>query len=358
MELKIAILLTVLFSMTACVTIEKSSQCEQARRQYAQYGLNIDEFRTKPKTKEEFAKDALKLHGALFVHLDWSTYYNDSEVVRSSAVMACGTIDGSPENSSYAQSPDAYALSRIQTYADENRKIKKADDFVKKLDALKLQTSPYIGDALVRIISEKSIDVTDDAQVKPLLRQLMFASGMDISKTFTYEFPLKYPSLKGAMKEDAKDARKEYTQRAVSQAYDDLEYLVYLNPKLQDFFQTKIPVRLTSEASIAACNRLRAQFNKVDLETDDERGGKYHRWNCQKKIGVTEDQESSPSKLNREIIKDQSKRMEMVQFLAATVTTIELNRTAQDQVTIKMTIDWPKFFKDYKFQNISDLIEK
>lgn len=358
MELKATLaLLTSIFVLSSTAV---ASDCDDARSKYSNHGLDIEKFRVGKKTTEEFTKEAMKGNGALLLNVDWQTYYRSYDAIRGYAAKMCGTNDGSPVVGQNSPS----ISSSLDDFSGIDRSIKSANSFFQKVIALKIESTPSFASSFVSLIKRERMDVTNDEVASQLLSDLKWASQIDISKPWTHEGTLKYPSLSGAMKEDAKEARKGYLQQWILKAYNDLQYAVFFNPQLQKRLEVEIPTHLSDEEATKACGQLRSQISKVDLEDLDptywrihlDQGGTHKYRDCEAAVGLIEGESATDAQ--RDILKDQFKRLKLMEFLIATAMTIEPKRVSADQIDIKMTIDWPKFFKTYRFKKISDLVEK
>ena len=211
----------------------------------------------------------------------------------------------------------------------------------------------------------------DTQDVKFLSDKIKQYATIDLSKAFTREEIMTYPSFSGLLKEDAKAQRKVTLQRWVIKQYKELVYITFFNIQLQKLLSEKLPLRLSYEAAEGICHKLAAQLKtKFDIEQGDsgqpntdywqirlKGGGTDRQLGCESAVGLPQDTDDESSYL-REMLKDKFREYKLAQHLVAMVLTVDATRVSDTQVKLTTSIDWPAFFKNYKFKANSELVEK
>lgn len=197
-------------------------------------------------------------------------------------------------------------------------------------------------------------------------KQIRAFYSVDITKPWTEENVITFPSFSGELKEDAKAGRKRVVQNAVRIAYNRLLFLTFFNARFLKVLDTKMPLRLPSEKATKICDALKKSLReKFDMDEIDSTywairlkgGGTNQNIDCPNAVGL-EDYHDDDKAYLRELLKDKFSRMKLAQFLLATALKVDVQRVSNTQIKVKSTLDFNQFFANYKFAPLDTLVEK
>lgn len=184
----------------------------------------------------------------------------------------------------------------------------------------------------------------------------------------------KYPSFAGELREDAKNKRRDFMQARVMRGLMVLDTIAHKSQKISDLLEKKTQMPLTDEQLTKVSAKFAATLKEFDISEQDEfhvdpasgemtviaeqDGGDEHAVTAEsiERHLVPEEGLGDPGL--KKMVRSELTRIDHLSALMIVNAKVEANRSKDGDVSLKITIDFPKLFKDFPLKDISQFVEK
>lgn len=197
---------------------------------------------------------------------------------------------------------------------------------------------------------------------------------IDITKLYTEESVCKYPLYKGESKVVAKEKRRELFQTKILDQMIWTALIATYNKNISVLLDDKTNEPLPSEKQGELKEKFRSLLAEYDIDLDKTGDLSNELWEKRGQVksvinindysfrAVKNDSDESyyggaPSDSGN-LLKSKTERTKYLLALLVMSIKIEAKRLNLEEVSIKLTIDFPQFFKTYPLKDLKDLVEK